>query len=68
LEGFGQLGAPSAPAAAPAVVVPVAPSSSGTGTVYYDDGSTVYGSDGSTATRYGNMIHVVPDADQYLDE
>ena len=53
---------PSLPGtSAPAVVVPVAPSSSGgAGTVYYDDGSTVYGSDGSTATRYGDLIHVVP--------
>ncbi|MCY1364556.1 hypothetical protein D9M69_513640 [compost metagenome] len=49
-------------------MVPVAPSRSAGGTVYYDDGTTVYGSDGSTATRYGDLIHVVPSADDYVDE
>ncbi|MCY1277007.1 hypothetical protein D9M68_378460 [compost metagenome] len=72
LEGFGELSTPAAapvpPPVAPTVVVPVAPSSSGRGVVYDDDGTTLYGSDGSTATRYGDLLHIVPDADSYLDK
>lgn len=65
LEGLGELSTPATAAApaAPTVVVPVDSSHSGSGTVYYDDGDTVYGSDGSdgsTATRYGDAIYVRP--------
>ncbi|MOA11444.1 hypothetical protein D3C78_1313840 [compost metagenome] len=74
---FGDLGAsrPSAqdmlrtppPSPSTVIVVPVAPSRSG-GTTYYDDGKTVYGSDGSTATRYGDTIYVVPDSNTTINE
>jgi hypothetical protein len=71
---FGDLGQsrPSAqdmlrppPPSSSTIYVPVAPASddSGSGTVYYDDGSTIYGTDGSTATRYGDLLHVVPSQD-----
>ncbi|MDT4830726.1 hypothetical protein FQZ97_642010 [compost metagenome] len=62
LKGFGELSTPATAAApaAPTVVVPVDSSHSGSGTVYYDVGDTVYGSDGSTATRYGDAIYVRP--------
>jgi hypothetical protein len=46
----------AAPHPAPTVYVPVAAPRNGRGVTYYDDGSPVYGSDGSTATRYGDLL------------
>lgn len=57
-----------APDSTTIIVVPTAPARGTGGTVYYEIGDTLYGTDGSTATRYGDAIHVVPDANTAIDE